>query len=319
MASGQYAVLDNRNLIGLFDQHYETSLNSSWSRGVATPINSDRELENYAWLGAADSLAVLTGDDKPEKQLNSFTYALRNVEYAVSYRYTEKDLRRDKINQIEARIQEAAQKAAADHWDALTSTAITTNGNAYDGVAFFAATHAESGTNQINALTSSHISNLDVATAAVPTADEMAAILPKVIGKFHGFTDDKGDPINGMARNFTLVCGTVDIWAAVSHALTAQNLTSGASNQMQGILSRGYTVTPILNPRLSAQTTKFWMFRNDGPVKAFMHQSEVDIDPQMTDQSSDEYKKYRRFIFSLYASRAVGYGRWQSAIQCTLS
>jgi phage major head subunit gpT-like protein len=318
MASGQYAFLDNRNLIGLFDQLYEGGLNASWSKGVASAVSSDRETENYGWLGAAPALSTFTGDSSPETGLAKFTYNLTNQEHGATLRILEKDMRRDKLGQLEMRLGELAQKAV-EHWDAITTTAITANGNSYDGTTFFSTAHAESGTSQVNACTNSHITALDTASSTVPTADEMATIIPQVIGKFYTFTDDKGDPINGNARNFTFLCGTVPIWAAATHALTATNLTSGASNQVQGLLSKGISITPVLSPRLASSTTKFWMFRNDGPIKPFIHQEEVALDPKMTDQTSDEYVKFRRFIFSIYTSRAVGYGRWQSAIQCTLS
>jgi phage major head subunit gpT-like protein len=319
MATGQYSTLDNRNLIGLFDQLYEGGVNATWSNQIATSISSDRATENYGWLGSAPSLSTFTGDAMPESGLKAYAYNLTNVEYAASLRILEKDMRRDKIGQIEARIADMAAKAA-EHWDALTAAQITsTVTTTHDGQKFFDTDHNESGTNQVNDCSSTEVPGLNTSSTTVPTADEMALILPQAIGHFHTLTDDKGDPINGNARDFTLICGTVPIWAAATHALTAMNLSSGASNQVQGLLSKGYKVNAILTPRLSASTTKFWLFRNDAPVKAFIHQTEVPIDPMMTDTTSDEYIKFRRFVLSIYTSRAVGYGRWQSAIQCTLS
>lgn len=319
MATGQYAALDNRNLIGLFDQLYEGGINATWSNAIATPITSDRDTENYGWLGAAPALAAFTGDDKPESGLKSYAYNLTNVEYAASMRILEKDMRRDKLGQIEGRLGEMAQKAA-EHWDALTAAQIlSTVTTTHDGQKFFDTDHNESGSNQVNDCSATQVPGLNTSSTTVPTADEMALILPQAIGHFHTLTDDKGDPINGPARDFTLICGTVPIWAAATHALTAMNLSSGASNQVQGLLSKGYRVNAILTPRLSSATTQFWIFRNDAPIKAFIHQTEVPIDPKMTDTTSDEFVKFRRFIFSIYTSRAVGYGRWQSACQYTLS
>lgn len=319
MASiGTYATLDNKNLIGLFQQMYDGALNAAWSSSVAMKIGSDSETEDYGWLGAAPSLTELKGEAFAEEGFKQFAYALKNKEYARSILLRDKDLRRDRLGQLMPRVQEMAQKAA-EHWDTLTASAITTNGNAYDGVAFFATTHAESGSNQVNALSASHITDLNVSTAASPTIAEMAAILPQALGWFHTYTDDKGDPINGNARNFTIICGTVPIYAAINGALTVDNLTSGASNPVRGFLGNGYKVTALLTPRLSASTTAFWLFNTDSVVKPFIHQEEVPISPEMTSETSDEWVKYRRRIFSIYTSRAVGYGRWQSAIQCTLS
>lgn len=316
--TGTYGVIDNANLIGLFDQFYETALNASWSSSIANYFTSDKGTETYGWLGAAPSLVELKGEAKAEDGFAQYSYSIINKEYARAIRIADKDLRRDKLGQIEARIGEMAQKAA-EHWDTLVRDLITGSGNGYDGTTFFSTAHAESGTSQINALTASHITTLDVATAATPTADELAVILPEAIGKFHLFTDDKGDAVNGTARNFMLLCGTAKIYASAVHAVKATNLAAGASNPVQGMTAAGYTITPILTPLLSSVTTSFYMFRTDSVVKPFILQEEVALDPKMTDESSDDYVKYRRKLFSIYTSRAAGYGRWQSAAKLTLS
>jgi len=317
-STGTYGVLDNANLIGLYDQMYETALNASWASQLGMYMSSDSGSETYGWLGAAPTLTELKGEAKAEDGFAQYTYSLVNKEYARAIRIADKDLRRDKLGQIEARIGEMAQKAA-EHWDSLVATLITANGNAYDAVAYFATTHAESGSNQVNAYTNSHITTLNVTTATAPTADELALVLPEAVGKFHLLTDDKGDAINGGARNFMLVCGSAKIFASASHAIQANNLTSGASNPVQGLRSSGYSITPVLTPLLSSVTDAFYMFRTDSAVKPFILQEEVALTPAMSSTTSDEYIKYRRHLFSLYTSRAAGYGRWQSAAKLTLS
>jgi phage major head subunit gpT-like protein len=320
--TGQYALLDNSNLIGLFDQMYEAEIAGNWAPTVGNLIQSDGASETYGWLGAAPSLEELKGD-MTEEQFAKFSYTLKNVEYAKSLRIAEKDMRRDKLDMIQMRIGELANKAQ-DHWNSLVSSLITngaTSGyNSYDGTTFFSAVHAESGSNQVNNLTNSHVAALDVTTATAPTADEAAKALTGVLGKFYELTDDKGDPINGTARNFLVMVGTAELWAPFNHAIYGQQLTSGESNRVQGLTGRnGITLDLVLNPRLKAKTANFWVFRTDSVVKPFILQEEVAIDPQVTDRNSDEFKKYRRFVFSVYTSRAAGYGRWQSALQATLS
>ena len=316
--NGQYAALDNKNLIGLFDKAYEEQIGGAWATTVGMAMPSDMGTETYGWLGAAPSLEELRGD-MTEEQLANFSYVLKNVEYAKSLKIAEKDMRRDKLGQIQARIGDMASKAA-DHWDSLLSTLITANSSCYDGTPFFGTAHAESGTSQVNALTSAHVAALDVVTAAAPTADEAAKALVGVIGKFYEFVDDKGDPANGAARNFTVVVGTAELWSAFNHANSATQLSSGETNRVAGLKSsKGLNIEIVLNPRLRAHTTKFWVFRTDGVVKAFILQEEVAIDPQVTDKNSDEYKKFRRFLFNIYTSRAAGYGNWKSALQATFS
>jgi phage major head subunit gpT-like protein len=317
-STGTYGVLDNANLIGLFDQMYEQALGASWAQQLGMYVSSDGASETYGWLGAAPTLTELKGEAKAEDGFAQYTFSIVNKEYARAIRIADKDQRRDKIGQLTARIGEMSQKAA-EHWDSLVATLITGNGLAYDGQNYFDTDHNESGSNQVNALTASHITSLNVGTAAAPTADEMAVVLPEAVGKFHLLTDDKGDPINGSARNFMLLCGSAKIFASASHAIKANNLTSGASNPVQGLTSMGYSITPVLTPLLSSVTDAFYLFRTDSAVKPFILQEEVPLEAQMTNDQSDEYVKYRRRIFSIYTSRAAGYGRWQSAAKLTLS
>lgn len=316
--TGQYAFLDTNNLIGIFDQMYEQEIGGTWAQSVGMPIPSDMASETYGWLGAAPTLEELKGDMK-EEQLAKFSYTLKNVEYTKALKFAEKDMRRDKLGQIQTRVGEMAQKAA-DHWNSLVSTLISANGNSYDAQTFFSTTHNESGSNQVNNLSSSHVSDLNVSTAAAPTADEMAKCIVGVIGKFYELTDDKGDPINGTAKSFLIMCPTAAIWGATQHAISGSNLSSGEANRVQGLMQRnGLTIDCILNPRLSSSTTNFWVFRTDSIVKPFILQEEVPIQPVVSDRNNDEYIKYRRFLLSIYTSRAAGYGRWQSGMQATLS
>lgn len=320
--TGQYAVLDNHNLIGLFDQMYEQEVAGAWAPTLGNLITSDLGTETYGWLGAAPSLEELKGD-MTEEQFKQFTYTLKNVEYAKSLKIAEKDMRRDKLGQINMRIGDLANKAQ-DHWNLLTSTLIsngaTSGYNSYDGTTFFSAVHGESGTSQINALTNSHVGALDVTTATAPTTTEAAAAVTGVLGKFYTLTDDKGDPINGNAKDFVVMVGTAELWAPFNQAIYGQALGAGAGDRVQALTGRnGITIDLVLNPRLSALTTKFFMFRRDSIVKPFILQEEVPVTPAVSGRDNDEFIKYRRFLFSIYTSRAAGYGRWQSAMQATLS
>jgi phage major head subunit gpT-like protein len=316
--AGTYSTLDNNNLIGLFDQMYEQQLNGLWAAKVGMVMPSDSLTETYGWLGGAPTLDELKGEGITEEGLKQFSYTLTNKEYAKALKFREVDMRRDKLGQIQARIGELADKAA-DHWNSLVATLITGNGLAYDGQNFFDTDHDESGTSQVNAVTASQIADLNIGTATAPTPDEAAKVIAGMIGYFYTYTDDKGSEINGNAKSFTFMVGTVNLWAPLMHAAKALMLTSGASNPVQGLLADGINIDVRLVPALSAGTTYVYAFRNDSRVKPFILQEEVAIDPQMTDANSDEYKKFRRFLFSIYTSRAAGYGRWQSAMRATLS
>lgn len=316
---GQYQTLDSRNLIGMFNSLYEPAIGGAWAPRIGTVVPSDRGVEEYGFLGAPAQMEEMTSGDLPAKELNQYSYTLRNREFARTINIAAKDLRRDKVGQLERRINDLAVKAA-DHWNKLASTVITANPNGYDGVALFASTHAESGTNQSNLLTASDVASLNVTTAAAPTADEAAESLVGVTGKFFEFTDDQGDPANGNARNFTVMVGTSSLWAAFSHAINSDRLSGGEANRVLGISeSQGINFNVVLNPYISSVTDSFFVFRTDAPWGALLLQDEVPVTPNATDMNSDQYKLYHRFVFSVYASRNVGVGRWHSGIKATFS
>jgi phage major head subunit gpT-like protein len=317
--TGQYGFLDNKNLIGIWDEMYEPALNGVWATKIGTKAPSTMETESYGWLGAAPGLEQLNSEDATEEQFGKYSYFLRNIEFAKTIKIAEKDMRRDKIGQIQMRIGEMSEKAA-EHWNTLAASAILANGNGYDQVAFYSALHAESGTNQSNDLTSAAIPALDIVTPTAPTPLEAASALNAVIGQFYLLNDDKGDPINGQAKDFTVLTGTTNIWSPMNAACNLMTFAQGVQNPIVGLqANNGIKINTLLIPRLAALTTQFLVFRNDSRVKALILQDEVDVTPAVSDRSNDEYIKFRRFLFGIYASRNVGYARWQSTMRGTFS
>lgn len=318
MTTSQYGFLNNKNLVGIWDRLYEPMLNNTWAMQIGNVVNSGRETEDYAWLGAAPTLQPMTADNPTEEQFGKFRYYLRNQEFAIAIKFAQKDLRRDNLGQIEMRIGETGEKAT-EHWNTLAAQTLIANPLGYDGVALFSTAHPESGVSQSNDVASGAIPALNVVDPAAPTGPEAAAALSAVIQKFYKLTDDKGDQINGQAQDFTILTGNDGIATAFDYAISATTFGAGQSNQLIGTTASGKKLKVLTIPRLDNGANTFYVFRNDSRVKALILQSEVDIDPAVSDEKNDEYIKFRRFIFSLYASRAVGVARWQSAIRATFS
>jgi phage major head subunit gpT-like protein len=318
MQTAQYALLDSRNLIGIWDQMYEPALNGTWASQIGSMVDSNMDVESYGWLGAAPSLELMTADNPTEEQLKTFAYYLKNQEYAKSLKIAQKDLRRDKLGQLNLRIGEMTEKAA-EHWNTLSAAALIANGTGYDGVSFFNTAHPESGASQSNDVSSGTVAALNVVDPAAPTGPEAAAAISGVVQKFYKLTDDKGDQINGQARDFTVLTGNDGIATAFDYAISATTFGAGQSNQLMGLSATGKKLNVLLIPRLDNGTNTFYVFRNDSRVKALFLQNEVDVTPAVSNEQNDEFIKFRRFIFSIYASRAVGYARWQSAIRATFS
>lgn len=320
MPSGQYAFLDNRNLIALFDRWYEQAKGLNWSMQIGTHVDSDREIEDLGFLGAAPQLELLTGDAAKEEQFNKYQYALKNMPYSKTLKIKEQDLRRDRQGLLETRIQEFTQNAV-NHWDILAASAIAANPLGYDGVALFSTAHpTTTGNTQSNLITSAATGDpLDVVNPAAPTAVEAAAAISYVIGNFFTMIDDKGNWMNGTASDFTILIGTTSLWTGFQYALSAVTFGAGQSNQLLGVTAGGIKLKLQFVPGLASATNSFFVFRNDAPLKALILQDEVPVNPAVSTRDNDEFIKFRRFLFNLYCSRAVGVGRYQSAIKATFS
>lgn len=318
---GQYSVLDSRDIIGSFYKKYTETVDGSWATQLATLINTNKESETYRWLGGAPPVREWLGP-RHEQALGRYTMSITNKKYEATLRIDVDDLRRDKTGQLQVRVAEMARKAAM-HPEVLLSTLIingdtTTSGLCYDGQQFFDTDHSEgdSGT-QTNDLTATEIPSANVSTATAPTASEMANILLECVGYQYGYKDDKGDNINGDARNFVVMVGTASLYSAAAQAIGLNALASGADNPLRAL--SGVTITPIFNPRLSALTSQIEFFRADGDVRPFIHQVEVPLTTQLIGAGSELEFEEDAHKFGVKVVRGVGYGMWQHAMEVTLS
>jgi phage major head subunit gpT-like protein len=83
----------------------------------------------------------------------------------------------------------------------------------------------------------------------------------------------------------------------------------------------GFQVSLAVNPRLTAGgwTDEFVTFRTDGSIKPLIRQEEKAPVVKMKDETSEYAFDNDAIQIGIDSWRAAGYGRWQSAIQCTLS
>lgn len=319
-SGGVYRVLDDERINARSDffQGLGTSISGAWATRVGTIIDSDSETENYNWLGAVPQMQEWLGEAQA-KQLKDYSYTLTNQEYEATLQIRKSDIRRDKTGQIRTRVNGLGAKAG-DHWnklaaDLLANGEATTNGAAYDGQAFFDTDHAESGSNQTNDLTATEVPSANVSTATAPTATEAAGVIFETVAHAMTLVDDQGDPINNNARNWVFVVGTSQLWSGFSQAVGLESLTSGATNPVNGLRSEGFNVSVILEPRLSAKTTKVYALNTDSPIGPLVLQDEVPVDVDEEDPGMT--KKHINVMAS--ATRAAGYALWQKAMLVTLS
>ncbi len=313
--------LDSRDIVSGFFPALEAAQEKMWANQLAMLIPTDRETENYRWLGQVAQMRKWVGG-RHEQVLKKYSMQITNEEYESTLALPVPDLRRDKSGLLSIRVADLAGRTAT-HWNTLLSTLISagdggTLGLAYDGQYFFDTDHAESGTNQKNSLGASEVPSSNVSSTTIPTAAEAANIIVETIGYIYGLKDDQGEPINQDAKAFTIMVTTSAHWAAFSKALSLELLDGSTSNPIMALKTKGITIDVIFNPRLSGGA-KVYFFRTDGTIKPLILQEEVPVNTKLIGAGSEEEFKNNRHLFGVNATRAVGFGAWQGAALVTLS
>jgi len=316
---GNYAPLTEKGILARFYQVLGQEIGAGIPSRIGMNIPSNEETETYRFLGSSPMMREWVGGRLLES-LQKNEYQLANKHYEASLDFNVDDLRRDKTGQMMLRIADLAKKTAA-HWEKLRSAAEVAGTGAlcYDGQYFFDSDHAEGVTgSQINLITATQVTSCNVSTAAAPTADELALVFTGLVSYMMTYVDSMGDPVNGDARKFLAVLPP-NMFAAGLQAVTADRLSSGISNVVEGFQARGFNIDVACNPRLGAAGAVFYFYREDGTMKPYLLQDERGVQTSMIGRGSEEEFKNNRWLMGVDAWRAVGYGLWHGAQHVTLS
>ncbi len=334
-------ILTSRDIIGTFYETVQTSAGAGWVPYISMLFPSNQLVENYKWLGFSPALAKWVGSRRPQNIAGNGV-SITNVLFDATLEINVDDLRRDKSQQILLRVKELAAECA-NHWAQLLTVSIEAGESTicYDGHYFFDTGHSEgsSGT-QKNLIAAGDYSELNVAVAANPTSYELANIMVKMIQHLYSIKKDNGQPMNEFAKQFLFLV-PVQMFGNACKAVNGLMLASGTGAVDNPLNSfPGFNLRVEVNPR-SSWTTKLACFRVDGHAKPFIRQAE-DLNNgaigsvAMTDgttgfdetmgikinaiaEGSEEAIKHRRHLYTVEASRNVGYGYWQQAVLASLS
>lgn len=291
-------------------------MGATWADQIAMTFDSDQESETYKWLGMAPAMTEWKGS-RIIDGLRENGVTIENIHWQNGLGIPIDWIRRDKTGQIMTRVNELAERAVT-HRMKLLSEKI--NGAetlvCYDGEYFFDTDHSEgdSGT-QSNDL-SVDISGLPASVAGTTTApspEEVRGMVLKCVEAILGFKDDKGEPMNDMAREF-LVMVPQPYWSAAAAALNNPVLGGGDTNVMTNL--DGYTFRLAANNRLT-WTEKLAVFRTDGSVKPLIWQQETDIALKAKAEGSEEEFDNDRWTFGADYWANAGPGYWQHACMAT--
>ena len=314
------SVLSSRAVLGMYLEQLDSAKLPGWIDGVSNLFTSDQASETYPFLGFTPEMREWVGG-RQAKALSANEVTIINKHFEATLPVAIKDLRRDKTGQLEIRISEFIQEGQR-HWEDLLSDFIIAapSTTCYDGQFFFDTDHTEgeSGT-QDNDL-SVDISALSAAvhgSITDPSIEEMQQSILKGIAAIMSFKDDRGRPRNSGARNFMVMVGTPTLWnKAIAATSTMLNSAIALNLNPNGL--QGMSVTVELNPRLSAWTDSFAVFRVDSPIKALIRQSELEPNIEVLGEGSDHAFKHKEILIGVDAWRNCGYGVWQNACYVTM-
>lgn len=315
--------LDSRDIVADFYPKLEATMESIWANRISIVVPSDRETEEYAWLGQVPVMREWNGG-RHEEVLNKYSLTIRNYPYEATLPISLDDMRRDKTGQLRTRVMDLAVRTAT-HWNKLLAVLVDngeagTSGLAYDGQFYFDTDHNESGTNQSNDLTSTEIPSANVADAAAPTSTEAANIITEVVGYMQSLTDDKGEPINQMPMHVVIMVTKSQHYSAFNNAVTLNNLTATVDNPVRGLAGGGWSFEVQYSSRLTSENNVRFFFGDPAMgATPLIRQSEVDVETQLLGPGSDDEFYQKRHVFGVSANRGVGFGMWQRGVFVALS
>lgn len=313
-------LLSSRAVMGMYYLRLEQNPGLRWVDKISNKFGSDQASETYPFLGQVPTLREWIGG-RQAKGLRGEELTIENLHYEGTMEFKLKDLRRDKTGQIEARINEFADRTIS-HWATLLSTLIV-NGESltcYDGQYFFDTDHSEGDSGSQSNDISVDISEVPAevhGTTTAPSKEEMQQAILKGIVQMLGFKDDQGEPINEMASEF-LVKVAPSLYPAAAAAVKDIFNTALPQN-MDPNLFEGMNVGVAMNTRLASWTDKFSLFRTDSPIKALIRQEETELDTKVKDENSEFAFDNDAIQIGVDGWRNVGFGFWQRACLVTLT
>jgi len=280
---------------GLKTQFFQTfgAVPTTYDR-LATVINSDKDTEQYAWLGALPGVREFL-DERQEQDIAPYDYAIKNRTWESTISIDRTALEDDLYGQITLRIKEMAQ-AARQHLDILTFGLLATGFTAkcYDGAAFFGS-HTQGGLAQSNK-----------GTDALSSASLQAAITAMM-----RFQDDQGKPAGVMPD--TLIVSPENWWEAWTllnsayfpDPVTAASQQIGA-NPLKGML------LPIASPYLPSAGDWF-VCDSKRTVRAIVLQLRKQFEFEALDGGTENSFLRDKYLYGVRARYNVGFGDWRAA------
>lgn len=296
------------NFQALFQEDFDAARNNAPWRAVATEVTSKAKTESYNWLGTAPQMLDVTHQDVQVEGLFSYNFSIDNLEYVAAIEVERNEIEDDRLHLVAPRIRQLAEEAARHPGQLLMQLPVV-NGNAFDGVAWIADTRKVG--------RSANIDNNVASAGSGTTLAGFQADLATARATMRKFQDDQGRPTNNVG-NAIMVPPELEQLAYqalnVTFPAVSPNVAAAIPAGANGVLNvAGYQI--IVNPFLT-DANDWYLLHIGGTVRPFIFQNRIapSLEGPTTPTSSDGSLR-RKFIYTVRARYAVGYGDPRHAIR----
>lgn len=261
-----------------------------------TVVNSTTGKEDYAWLGDVPLIKEWIGN-KEIGSILDYDYTIKNKDWSAGFGIDRNELE-DGGTPIAAdsRVAALAMAAAKHRYELVIDLIINGTSNlAYDGQAFFASRTEHSGVND----------NLLAGTGT--SLAQIKADITSARTAMMRFVSDAGRTLG--LRGDTIVCPP-ELEATMLEAVRAASLVTSGSGTTYNPVSQ-WIRNVVAVPELS-DTTDWYLFSTDMPVKPFIYQSRKAPTPVLDDTTT---RKDRKIEYSVEMRDNAGYGFYQMGVK----
>lgn len=262
-----------------------------------TIVPSDKDTENYAWLGEVTQIREFLG----EREITGFTdtkYTLQNKTWEGTIGIKRTEIEDDQTSGIMTRARDLGARAA-QHPDVLLWSTMVANGNCYDGTAFYGSHPAR---------TSQGSAQNNQISATGTTVSAIQADAQTAIAFLKNLKDERGLPFWPYVDPKDLVAVVPAAMEYNVRTVFNASIISNTTNLLQGAVGDIY-----VNPFLT-DVNDWFIFHLGGAVKPFVFQDREPV--ELTDKGVDSDTGFMQDVY-LFGSRArymAGFGLWQAAV-----
>jgi len=258
---------------------------------------STSDSEKYGWMGEVPQMREWL-DERQLSGLKDFDYSIPNRDYEATLKVNKNVMEDDQLGATKIRIRDLAGRALTHPRQLLfDQLALGTTDLGYDGVPFFSASHAESGTAQDNIVAGTSVGPY---TTAQFKADFISAR-----ARMRGFKDDQDQPRNEGELSL-LVVAPVGMEGIVDEVLLANEIGS-TTNTLKGAAKK------LISSRLPSDED-WYLFDTSGEIKPFVFQKRSPITFESQEKGERAFMR-KELLFGVDYRVGFGFGVWYKAIK----